>query len=69
MKPENLLTKAGIKRALIDLGYNRFPAPMGAVEAATVASLAEVEFAQYLIWDTDFGGAWNDSAQIEMHTV
>ena len=62
-------TRAGVKAALIHLGYDRFPAIIAASVAAEKFTIEEREFAEYLIHDTDFGGAWNDSKQIAMHTT
>ncbi len=60
-------TKRGVKAALTSLGYDRFPAPIAAVQAADTFTNEDQAFAEYLIWDTDFGGAWNDAEQINLH--
>lgn len=65
-------TKGGIVAALLAKGYSPehgpFPPSLREVQAATVFTLADDEFANYLIHDTDCGGAWNDAAQIEAAT-
>lgn len=64
------LTKSGTVAALINFGYeteeNRPPALAG-IQPAERFTPKEREFAEYLIHDTDFGGAWNDAEQINMH--
>lgn len=61
---------AGVKAALISMNYvseNDTPPALREVEAATQFTDDEMSFARYLIYDTDFGGAWEDSAQLQMH--
>ena len=63
-------TKAGVKAALQSMGYNSqddTPPALRGIEAATSFSSEEMSFARYLIYDTDFGGAWNDDDQINYH--
>lgn len=61
-------TKAGVKAALNSLGYfTEMPEALKTVKAAADFTADEKAFAKYLIYDTDFGGAWNDAAQINMH--
>lgn len=67
MKP----TKQGVVKALIDLGFSQsvgaFPPALKSVVPAEKATQQEVEWAKYLIYDNDFGGAWDDAEQINMH--
>lgn len=64
-------TKAGVVKALIEMGYSQtegpFPPALKTVSPAAEWTYEEMEFACYLVGDTDFGGAWNDGEQIEMH--
>jgi hypothetical protein len=63
-------TKSGVVRALFDAGYGTMlPPSLSSIEPATAATQDERDFADYLIADTDFGGAWNDASQIDMHLV
>lgn len=70
---KNKPTKAGVKAALLSLGYTNEPDYMPPALLPTMAAATfdaeEMEWAKYLIYDTDFGGAWNDAAQINMHLV
>jgi len=61
------LTKAGVKAALISKGYSEFPNALKAVDASKNFIREEMEFAEYLVADSDFGGAWNDNQQVNMH--
>lgn len=67
MKP----TKSGVVAALNHRGFSQdtgpFPPALKAVPAALHFTANELDWADYLINDTDFGGAWNDSSQINMH--
>jgi hypothetical protein len=63
-------TKAGVKAALKSMGYNSVndtPPALRGIEAAADFNTEEMSFARYLIYDTDFGGAWKDDGQINMH--
>lgn len=64
-------TKSGVAAALASLGYmstvNDTPPALRNVPLAQTFTAEEMAFAKYLIWDTDFGGAWNDAEQINMH--
>ena len=63
-------TKAGVKAALILMGYSEMPNALKRVGIKTgEVTNEEMAFAKYLVYDTDFGGAWNDEAQINMHCV
>lgn len=65
-------TKAGVKRALQSMGYvseNETPPTLRGVETAADFTPQDRSFARYLIYDTDFGGAWKDDDQINMHCV
>lgn len=67
MKTETQMTKAGVVAALIVKGYEQagmFPEALKSTPPAESFSTEEERFAEYLIWDTDFGGAWNDAEQI-----
>jgi len=61
------LTKAGVKAALIAMGHESFPSALKETVPSKDYIIEEKEFAEYLVADTDFGGAWNDDAQINLH--
>lgn len=71
MKTDMKTTKAGVVAALISLGYFQdsgpFPNALKTVSPSASFTGAEMEFAKYMIYDTDFGGCWNDANQINMH--
>lgn len=71
MKIEQKPTKAGVKAALISLGYTLeagiFPPALKDVVPAESFTPEDYRWAKYLIYDTDFGGAWDDAAQINLH--
>lgn len=64
-------TKVGVCAALNSLGFwqheGPFPPSLISIVSAASFTPAELSFAEYLVADTDFGGAWNDAEQIEMH--
>jgi hypothetical protein len=60
-------TKAGVKAALIAAGFNHFPNALKDVKPAPDFTSEDKLFANYLVWDTDFGGAWDDDDEINMH--
>lgn len=65
-------TRSGIKKYLKQI--HRFKdneLPPLIQEARTVESWTaeDASFAEYMIWDTDCGGCWNDPEQIKMHTT
>ena len=64
-------SKAGVVAALNHRGFHAengpFPEVLKAIAPAATFTNEELEWADYLIADPDFGGAWNDAAQIEMH--
>ena len=60
-------TKAGVKAALIALTYDCFPVALRDVNPAKEYSKEELEWAMYLIWDTDFGGAWHEKDQFQIN--
>lgn len=63
-------TLQGVKAALASLDYIlNIPSALKCVNPADRFNDEELSFAEYLIWDTDFGGAWNDESQIKMHCV
>lgn len=43
------------------------PPALRGIAPAERATPEEVEFFKYLVADDDFGGAWNDAEQINMH--
>ncbi len=64
------LTKSGVKAALNQMGYNSkkdIPPALQPIKSSTSFTDNEMDFALYLIHDTDFGGAWNDETQINFH--
>lgn len=67
MKPTTKDTKAGVAAFLRHAGYKRLPRALCRVKPATAFTESEADFGRYLIYDTDFGGAWNDTRQISMH--
>lgn len=71
MKTQVKNTKSGVVAALISKGYSQvsgpFPPPLKAVQPAATFTFEELLFAEYMINDTDFGGCWNDAAQINFH--
>jgi hypothetical protein len=76
MKIEKIMkiqaTRAGVKAALVSMGYtseNDTPRALRGVQASADFTDEDMSFARYLIFDTDFGGAWNDDAQINMHCI
>jgi hypothetical protein len=64
MRTKTKPTKSGVKAALIAMGYDYFPVALASTCASVDFTEDEKRFARYLIWDTDFGGAWNDAEQI-----
>lgn len=63
------MTKAGVKKALMDMGYDAFPRALSDTEPSTEASIMEKEFAAYLVYDDDGRGAWEDINQINLHCI
>ena len=64
------ITKGGVKAALKSMGYNSVndtPPALRGIEASADFTYEDMAFARYLIYDTDFGGAWNDDYQINLH--
>lgn len=43
------------------------PSALWSVQSSSDFTDEDMAFARYLIYDTDFGGAWNDDEQINMH--
>lgn len=65
-------TKSGVVAALIKLGFEQavaFPPALANVTPAASFTTSEMEFAAYMVADTDFGGCWDDAEQINMHLV
>lgn len=60
-------TAAGVKAALTFLGHTSLPFVLQSAPRAESFTAEEMSFAEYLATDNDFGGAWNDGEQIEMH--
>lgn len=60
-------TKAGVKAALISKGYDYFPKALENIKAAKEFNREDDSFADYLVYDNDFGGAWEDNEQINYH--
>ena len=46
------------------MGYDYFPVALASTCASVDFTEDEKRFARYLIWDTDFGGVWNDAEQM-----
>jgi hypothetical protein len=71
MQTKTKPTKAGVKAALKSLGYintdSDTPPALRGVPVADTFTSEEMDFARYLIYDDDFGGAWSDAEQINMH--
>lgn len=64
-------TKNELVAALMALGYEQsgtFPPSLKNIHAASNYTPEAMDFARYMVADTDFGGCWNDAEQIEMHT-
>lgn len=65
-------TRSGIKKYLKDvLGFQDHELPKIIQEAADVQSWTESDkqFADYMVYDDDFRGCWNDEDQIKMNTL
>lgn len=65
-------TRSGIKKYLKQIHrFKDHELPPLIQEARTVESWTaeEASFAEYMVYDNDFGGCWNDPEQISMHTV
>jgi len=64
-------TKSGVVAALIHRGFFQhegpFPPHLKTITPAPSFTQGELEWADYIIADTDFGGAWNDATQLDMH--
>lgn len=64
-------TKSGVTTSLIHLGFSQsegpFPPSLVDVQPSESFTSEEMEFARYIAEDTDFGGAWNDAEQIDIH--
>lgn len=64
-------TKSGVKAALLSMGYTNEPEYMPpallSIQSSDSFTGEEMEWAKYLVFDNDFGGAWSDAAQINMH--
>ena len=60
-------TKAGVKAALIALTYDYFPAALRDIEPAKTFTRDEFSWANYLIFDDDFGGAWAEEDQYQIN--
>lgn len=56
-------SKAGVAAVLRVLGYVTLPNALQGLDSKDISN-AEVEFAAYLVYDDDFGGAWKDDDQI-----
>lgn len=61
-------TKSGVVAALIEMGYVKMPKALAGIEPKPF-NRDEWDFARYLIFDDDFGAAWNDSEQINMQLL
>lgn len=59
-------TKSGVVAALMEQGYETMPFALRGISPAPFTK-EEWDWSRYLIFDNDFGGAWNDAAQINMH--
>ena len=63
-------TRCGVRAALKSMGYtekNELLHALRNIEASADFTDEDMQFARYLIYDTDFGGAWNDDDQINYH--
>lgn len=63
----NKPTKAGVKAALIAMTYDYFPAALKDVAPAESYTQEEWEWADYLVYDTDCGGAWDEADQYQIN--
>lgn len=69
---KNQATKSGVKAALVSMGYtseNDTPPALRQVQDSVNFNDEDMAFARYLIYDTDFGGAWKNDAQINAHCI
>lgn len=67
MKTTSLPFRPGVVAALHSLGFvevKELPPALRTTPAALSFTREEMEFAKYLVFDTDFGGAWDDDGQI-----